>query len=447
MKLRFLIKCAVVFIFCGQLFAQTDSHTFNNPNTSAVVDDDGGFTGRFRFILNGVDQFGEGGIMIWDGNESVDPWNQNDFGGTGSGVFVEPANGNYGLADQVTVGDVFNDTPVFFSGGNVGVSQRTYTQDSGNYVVYHWLVTNEGNVDIDVPKLMFLADWDLDDSEDDVLSGFDVGRNLAFQQDGPANFDNSYTTGGIGLLDGVFDNFHLGNCCDFRDDVNGAHARYFAGTAGTGDVDSGDPDKQVGVSAELPLLAPGETACVAFVELMAQGTSSVDATLKLQIEYDNALALWQSIPNKGSCFNINSGVNDAWFNPATNGQGFFVTVFPTIGQMFVAWFTYDTERPGAGVTANLGEPGHRWLTAFGPVTGNKAVLDIEVTSGGVFDMAEPMPTQETDGTLTVEFSGCNEGMMSYDIPSLSLVGDIPIQRIALDNADECQAMQGNVTAQ
>lgn len=70
-----------------------------------------------------------------------------------------------------------------------------------------------------------------------------------------------------------------------------------------------------------------------------------------------------------------------------------------------------------------------------------------VRDGGVFDMAEPMPTKETDGTLAVEFSGCNEGMMSYDIPSLSLVGDIPIQRIALDNADECQAMQGNVTAQ
>ena len=52
---------------------------------------------------------------------------------------------------------------------------------------------------------------------------------------------------------------------------------------------------------------------------------------------------------------INAGLNDAWFNPKTAGQGFFFTVFPESKQMFLSWFTYDTERPPEDVTAILGE--------------------------------------------------------------------------------------------
>ncbi len=55
-------------------------------------------------------------------------------------------------------------------------------------------------------------------------------------------------------------------------------------------------------------------------------------------------------------FKINAGLNDAWFDPKTNGQGFFITVYPDIKQMYLAWFTYDTERPPEDVTAISGTP-------------------------------------------------------------------------------------------
>ena len=58
-------------------------------------------------------------------------------------------------------------------------------------------------------------------------------------------------------------------------------------------------------------------------------------------------------------FQINAGLNDAWYDPATAGQGFLIAVFPEISQMFVAWFTFDIERPPQDVTAMLGDPGHR----------------------------------------------------------------------------------------
>lgn len=140
-------------------------------------------------------------------------------------------------------------------------------------------------------------------------------------------------------------------------------------------------------------------------------------------------------------FVINSGLNDSWFNADTAGQGFFITVFPDIGSIFLAWFTYETERPAESVTANLGEPGHRWLTAFGNYAGNLAVLDVELTVGGIFNSDEPAPVQSADGTIEIEFIDCNSAIIRYDITSAGVIGEIPISRIAIDNVPLCQAAQ------
>ena len=147
-----------------------------------------------------------------------------------------------------------------------------------------------------------------------------------------------------------------------------------------------------------------------------------------------------TIQAEGSDFVINAGLNDAWLNLATLGQGFFITVFPDTEMMFLAWFTYDTERPAGDVMANLGEPGHRWLTAFGPYSGNTATLEVELTSGGVFDAPAPAAATVTDGTIMVEFEGCNAAMVSYDILSANVAGEIPIERIAPDNVGVCEAL-------
>lgn len=144
----------------------------------------------------------------------------------------------------------------------------------------------------------------------------------------------------------------------------------------------------------------------------------------------------------GNGFQINAGLNDAWFEPATAGQGMFVTVFPDIQRMFFAWFTYDTERPPADLEAVVGEPGHRWLTAFGPYEGDTATLEIELTTGGLFDAAEPMPESNPNGSVTIQFGGCNAATVSYDVASAGLEGAIVIERIATDNVAICEAAAG-----
>lgn len=137
---------------------------------------------------------------------------------------------------------------------------------------------------------------------------------------------------------------------------------------------------------------------------------------------------------------INAGLTDSWFYPATAGQGFFIIVWEELQTMFLAWFTYDVERPPGDVTAILGEPGHRWITAQGPYSGDTATLEINVTSGGIFDSNEPPVDTVAVGTMTVRFTTCNEGLISYQFDSLGLSGAVPIERIVLDRIPLCEAL-------
>lgn len=137
-------------------------------------------------------------------------------------------------------------------------------------------------------------------------------------------------------------------------------------------------------------------------------------------------------------FRINAEFAGSWFNPDTGGQGFFLDVFDEINRIFLAWFTYDLSRPDASVMAEIGDPGHRWLTAFGPFDAGSANLSIEWTEGGVFDSGTPDPTQTTDGTILLEFSDCTAGSITYDLGSTGAAGVVPIRRLANDNVDRCR---------
>jgi endonuclease I len=154
---------------------------------------------------------------------------------------------------------------------------------------------------------------------------------------------------------------------------------------------------------------------------------------------------WAACIFEADCpgFQINAGLNDAWYNPATDGQGFFFTAFPGLGVASIAWFTYDTELPAEDTQANLGDAGHRWITAIGPIVDNQVIMNIDIASGGVFDT----PTDVThttppgsDGTITVTFENCKAGLLEYNIPSISRQGVVPIQRVAEDNVALCEAL-------
>ena len=119
-------------------------------------------------------------------------------------------------------------------------------------------------------------------------------------------------------------------------------------------------------------------------------------------------------------------------------------MFPDQGIIFLAWFTYDTERPPEDVLAYLGEPGHRWLTAQGPYQGNTAMLDAYLTEGGVFDMAEPpaVTGEEPIGTIEIIWENCAKGILAYDINPPGVMDEIEIRRIVPDNVALCEVLSG-----
>ena len=144
-------------------------------------------------------------------------------------------------------------------------------------------------------------------------------------------------------------------------------------------------------------------------------------------------------PATDNPFEINAGLNDAWFYPKTAGQGFFVSVFPASSLVMVGWFTFDTTLPDGSLEAELGDPGQRWFTAQGTYAGNRAELTLYSSSSGLFDEAPPTPLTEEVGSLNLQFEDCNSGSVSYFFPGNNISGFIPIERVTSDNIAACEA--------
>ena len=119
----------------------------------------------------------------------------------------------------------------------------------------------------------------------------------------------------------------------------------------------------------------------------------------------------------------------------------FITVFEEIGLLFLAWFTFDSGQPGPEATAVFGAADQRWVTAVGAFSGNQAVLNAELTTGGVFNGSDPMPTQDTDyGEIVLDFDDCRNGHVTFDFPAAGLSGEFAIMRTLEDNVALCEAM-------
>lgn len=121
---------------------------------------------------------------------------------------------------------------------------------------------------------------------------------------------------------------------------------------------------------------------------------------------------------------INEGLDGAWLNPQTPGQGILLDVDEEASFLFLAWFTYDP----AGVP---GEDNHRWFTAQGNYAGDSATLTLTQTQGGEFAGDDPVEALEV-GSVTIAFSSCTTAQLTYFIEGADLSGTISLQRLAPD---------------
>jgi hypothetical protein len=139
----------------------------------------------------------------------------------------------------------------------------------------------------------------------------------------------------------------------------------------------------------------------------------------------------------GPLFTINAGHAGAWFNPDTSGQGQFIDVVPDEQLMFVSWFTFSDD-----ASDNPNE--QRWLTAQGNYSGDTAVLDLFETLGGKFDDPQGVTTTQV-GEVTLSFSDCSQGQMSYRFDEEELQGEFPLIRVIGGSDNVCEQFSGNNT--
>ncbi len=212
------------------------------------------------------------------------------------------------------------------------------------------------------------------------------------------------------------------------------------------EIDIRDLRASISYTDELPLLnsytnllAGARNHLRVFVaRIRAEGVEYVAQVLS-QEDVEGIVGDYTQVPPAG--FSINPGLNDAWFYPGTDGQGFVITVFPGKKIVFLVWFTYDTELPDIDAVANLGDPGQRWLTAQGTYFGAEADLEIGFMKGGIFDDEDTVPIRVPGGSILLQFEDCNNGSVFYDIPSIGRTGMVPIQRISDDNVAQCHGAQ------
>jgi N-acetylneuraminic acid mutarotase len=134
---------------------------------------------------------------------------------------------------------------------------------------------------------------------------------------------------------------------------------------------------------------------------------------------------------------INAGHSGAWFNPDTSGQGQFIDVVPEDQFMFISWFTFTD-----AASDNPNE--QQWYTAQGNYSGDTAVLDLFETLGGKFDDPQEVTTTQV-GEVTLTFSDCNQGMMSYSFDEEELLGEFPLIRVIPGSDNVCEGISGNNT--
>jgi hypothetical protein len=132
----------------------------------------------------------------------------------------------------------------------------------------------------------------------------------------------------------------------------------------------------------------------------------------------------------GNNFHINAGHSGAWYNPETSGQGQLIDVVPATHFMFLAWFTFTSSASNNPVE-------QQWYTASGNYSGDTAELILHETLGGQFDDPQEVSINPV-GTVTVSFSDCEQGHMTYSIDIDGRVGTIPLERAIPGSGTVCE---------
>lgn len=102
-------------------------------------------------------------------------------------------------------------------------------------------------------------------------------------------------------------------------------------------------------------------------------------------------------------------LSDAWYDPATSGQGMYLDVNAGSSVFAGAWFTYAQN--GSAIS---GPASQRWYTLQSNYYGGAVANSVQIytATGGVFDSGSPVKGNVV-GSASVQFVDCNHATISY----------------------------------
>ncbi|MGH8172628.1 MAG: hypothetical protein ACREPX_05740 [Rhodanobacteraceae bacterium] len=120
------------------------------------------------------------------------------------------------------------------------------------------------------------------------------------------------------------------------------------------------------------------------------------------------------------------GLTGAWYEPVTSGQGFQVSIAPSVdvtggGTLFGAWYTYDAVAGGTDT--------QRWYSLQASLTDGARSADVTIyqSTGGNF-AATPSAAAVAVGSGTLAFDSCTSGTFDYAFDD-GRAGSIPLSAL------------------
>lgn len=165
----------------------------------------------------------------------------------------------------------------------------------------------------------------------------------------------------------------------------------------------------------------GATVRSAWVWIGVSKASGVTATGS--VLFDNVYLRQAGLP-----FDLGPGMSGSWYNPAQSGHGIMLDLLSASGA-WMCWFTFDLS-------------GNRtWICGTGSISGNTISFPAAfLVSGGKFPpLFDPNAITEVPwGSITVAFTGCNAGTMSWTTSTAGYQsGSMPLTRLTTEWANNC----------
>ena len=191
------------------------------------------------------------------------------------------------------------------------------------------------------------------------------------------------------------------------------------------------------------------TLPIGTLTLVFGGCEDAQATYRIETEgLEGAFPLARAIPDSATVckdlvseastetdfstqsIEINSGLDGAWYDVNTPGQGYLFDARPDPingNFLFIAWFTFG----------ELNASGQWWLTVQGVYDTTPADVLIYESTGGSFDDPRPVDTLPI-GEMQVDFIDCNNATLTFDIPDRGLQDQVIITRVLPGTEELCQ---------